>query len=88
MNQLIKKIAMEAVRNSSPVRLLEAIIVSAPPNIQIKLKGHAKLVIPKSLILATEDFLRKKIEVGDQVMVVSIQGGQSFLIIDRFSSFS
>jgi hypothetical protein len=58
MNQTIKRLAMEAMLNSSPLQLIEAVVVSSPPDIKIKLKDNAKLVIPNDLIMVSEHLTR------------------------------
>ncbi|ANB56129.1 hypothetical protein GFC29_3133 [Anoxybacillus sp. B7M1] len=87
MVQMIKKIALEAVQAESPLRFLEAIVVSAPPDFQIKLRDNNKLIIPEDLISIAERLteLGKELKIGDRVMVAAIQGGQSFFIIDRIA---
>lgn len=128
MIQLIKHMAVEAVDGSGPVQFLEAVVLTKPPELSIKLKSNAKLIIPKSLLVVaehlTEHFktgkvmseavesslslegsgphehditslvlgeaiieFKDELAVGDEVMVASIQGGQSFFIIDRTVSY-
>jgi Protein of unknown function (DUF2577) len=58
--QTIKKIALEAVQAESPLRLVEATIVSPPPDIQIRLKNNPKLVIPSDIISIAEHLTRHK----------------------------
>lgn len=105
MIQIIKKMAAEAALSGEPVQYYEALVVSAPPNLQIKLKDNAKLVIPKDLITVSEHLTKhtRRVKVdgggtqthefidelkkGDKVRVASMQGGQSFFILDRFKSY-
>lgn len=54
MISLIKKAAQEANASSNPVEVFEAVVISPPPNLSIKLKGNDNLVIPKELIVVAE----------------------------------
>lgn len=54
MLDLIKKAALDAVDSTKPIRLLEAEVVTEPPDIKIRLKGNQKLVIPKELLIISE----------------------------------
>lgn len=107
MIQTIKQIALDAVKQSKPIQFYEATVTKAPPNIEIRLKSNANLLIPKELIIIPEHLTRHKktvditssrlnesnaviefkneLKVGDRIMVVALQGGQSFFIIDRIS---
>ncbi|EID42851.1 DUF2577 domain-containing protein [Parageobacillus thermoglucosidasius] len=60
MIQTIKKIALEAVQAESPLRLVEATVVSPPPDIQIRLKGNPKLLIPSDIISIAEHLTKHK----------------------------
>lgn len=54
MIEKFKRIALEAIEQSSPVKLYEATVVNEPPNISIRLKGNSDLVIPKEIITVAE----------------------------------
>lgn len=102
MNQLIKKMAIEAIEAMQPVEIFEAEIVSPSPDVEMKIKSNSGLVIPTELIIVPEHLTHHKRQIrvnngaiqeyefmdelknGDQVMVASLQGGQSFFILDRY----
>jgi hypothetical protein len=60
MIQTIKKIAIEAVESMQPLELMEAEVTSASPNLEIKLKSNAKLLIPNELINVAEHLTNHK----------------------------
>ncbi|MDQ0112323.1 hypothetical protein J2T15_001758 [Paenibacillus harenae] len=51
LGDLIKLHSMNSVRSLRMLELMEAEVVSAPPELQLKLKGNDKLIIPKELIV-------------------------------------
>lgn len=60
MLELIKQAARGVTASGNPVEVFEAVVVSAPPNLSIKLKGNDGLVIPKELIVVAELLTRHK----------------------------
>lgn len=54
ISQTIKKMAKEAMDSGSPLQLVEGIVQSPLPNIQLKLKSNSKLIIPSDLIGVAE----------------------------------
>lgn len=139
MLSLIKRAALEGNKVSSPVELMEATVIEAPPELKIKLKSNQKLIIPKELIIVAEHLTRHDriisinyeypktwikdpdigdgdkstsssrvnigsspatpyenyqmryakvtyedlLKIGDEILVMSLQGGQTFYITDR-----
>ncbi|MGJ9460126.1 DUF2577 family protein [Oceanobacillus sp. CF4.6] len=59
MNQIIKKMAVEAVRSMGTLEFIEAEVHSSPPDIRLKLKGNKKLIIPSSFIIIPEHLTRR-----------------------------
>ena len=70
MNQLIKKIALDAMNQSNPVKLYEAYVITAPPNISIRLRGDSSLVIPKEIIEIAHHLKKHKHEVVIPELVI------------------
>lgn len=60
MKDLIQMIAQQSFQSMKPVQLGEAEVVSAPPNLQIKLLSNDKLIIPKELIVVAEYLCKHK----------------------------
>jgi hypothetical protein len=81
VNQLIKKIALEAMNASSPLRFMEATVVSAPPDLKIELRDNDKLIIPTDLIIVSE-YLSK------HTRQIRVNGGtpQTYEFMDELKS--
>jgi hypothetical protein len=60
MNQIIKKMAIEAINAQGAFEFLEGEVVSSPPNIRLRLKRNSKLVIPSKFIIVPEHLKRHK----------------------------
>lgn len=60
MLNLIKQAAKEVSASGNPVEIFEAVVISPPPNLTIKLKGDDSLVIPKELIVVAELLTKHK----------------------------
>lgn len=54
LGQTIKKLAAETMSASSPLQLVEGVVHSAPPNVQLMLKDNPKLIIPNKFIRISE----------------------------------
>ncbi|MGM0883711.1 MAG: DUF2577 family protein [Bacillota bacterium] len=64
LGQLIKQHSMKSVQSLKLMELMEAEVVSAPPDLKIKLKGSDKLIIPKELIIVAEHLCEVKRKVN------------------------
>lgn len=60
MIDIIKRAAIEAMQSTGPVNIMEAVVVSPPPNVSIRLINNPKMVIPKQLIVVSEYLTRHK----------------------------
>lgn len=139
MLDIIKRVALDGVGAAGPVELMEAVVKTAPPELEIVLKSDSKLTIPKQIIVVAEHLTRHDriisidyeypkiwdkdadigdeaksakssrnnigydasvsyesykmkyakitfedlLKKGDEVLVISLQGGQFFYIADR-----
>jgi len=54
MIDIIQKAIKQGIMNAGLVGVMEGDVVSAPPNLKIKLKNNSKLVIPKELLVVPE----------------------------------
>lgn len=70
MNQTIKKMAVEAIRATGMLELIEAEIYSGSP-VRLKLKGNDKLIIPSDFITVPEHLTRHKSRVNISSAIVS-----------------
>jgi hypothetical protein len=68
MRDLIHAIAQQAIDASKPMQLVEAEVLSAPPDLKIKVSGNDKLIIPKELIVVSEHLCnyKRKVTVKNQ----------------------
>ncbi|ULO10203.1 DUF2577 domain-containing protein [Paenibacillus sp. 19GGS1-52] len=93
MLDIIKKASLGAVGSTNPVAFSYGTVTAAfPLQIQIDqrfiLSGPA-LVLPESVMESKleldgrEIVLRRGLDSGDRVLLVRMQGGQSYLVLDR-----
>ncbi|MCC5468620.1 DUF2577 domain-containing protein [Pelosinus baikalensis] len=54
MLELIKQAAKDVAASGNPVEVFEAVVLTPPPGLSIRLKGNGNLVIPKELIVVAE----------------------------------
>ncbi|HWR07094.1 DUF2577 domain-containing protein [Sporomusa sp.] len=54
MLDLIKQAAQNVNASGNPVEVFEAVVLTPPPGLTIRLKGNSNLVIPKELIVVAE----------------------------------
>ncbi|EOY7157821.1 DUF2577 domain-containing protein [Clostridioides difficile] len=79
--QIIKKAAIDAVETSNPMQIAFGTIESLNP---LVVKIEQKASFDDFFLTQTETFKRytdKKI--GDKVVLIRMQGGQQYLILDR-----
>ncbi|WP_340025971.1 DUF2577 domain-containing protein [Paenibacillus sp. FSL K6-1096] len=93
MLDIIKQASLGAVSNTNPVAFSYGTVVLAEP-LQIEvgqrftLRGPALVVtetVMESRIVAEgrELLLRRGLEAGDRVLLARMQGGQSYIVLDR-----
>ncbi|CAF1903461.1 DUF2577 family protein [Bacillus subtilis] len=85
LSEAIKHLAVGAVDSESPVDIMPAEVVSVSP-VEIKLNENEKLIIPSDLIIIPKRLRGggdEELKMGENVMVVSLKGGQSFFILDK-----
>lgn len=98
MLDIIKKASLGAVSSTNPVTLSYGTVLGTSPlrievDQRLVLSGPA-LVVPESMTAAFLDgggegtaiTLRKGLEAGDRVLLLRIQGGQSYIVMDRLVS--
>lgn len=54
MIEIIQKAIKQGIDNAGLVGVMEGEVVSAPPNLKIKLKNNSKLIIPKELLVVPQ----------------------------------
>lgn len=70
MIEIMKKVARDTINNERPVKLIEAVVDSPPPNLSIRLKNDPKLTIPKELLVVSE-------VLTNHIRTVRINGGET-----------
>lgn len=75
---LIKRIALEAVEASKPTVILFGTVSSINP---LSIHLEQKRTITKNFLVVTDK--AKNLSVGDGVVMVRMQGGQKYIIIDK-----
>ncbi|MHA7966605.1 DUF2577 domain-containing protein [Paenibacillus sp. CAU 1782] len=99
MLELIKKAGMGAVEAGNPVQLLQGEVVSANPlSVKVDQRFVLPadfLIVPESLTELEIDLsqvygsntapilVRRGLEAGDSVILLRMQGGQRYLLLDR-----
>lgn len=96
MLQMIKQAAIDAIESSKPVSVLFGTVTKTNPlevNVDQRFTLDADfLIVPETLtryvlnINSTEYIIRKGLQVGDRVVLLRIQGGQKYLIVDKVVS--
>lgn len=81
----IKKIAIEAVENSKPTSIFFGKVINTEP-LEIKLDN--KIILSKPhLVLTRNVIIDHDLILGDEVMLIRVQGGQKFAVIDKVVDF-
>lgn len=78
LGDLIKQHSVKSIQAMKLPELMEAEIVSDPPDLKIKLKGSDKLIIPKELIVVAERLCRIRRKVNLTNSGATTIGAQTF----------
>ncbi|GMK44029.1 MULTISPECIES: DUF2577 family protein [Paenibacillus] len=78
LGDLIKQHSVKSIQAMKLPELMEAEVVSDPPDLKIKLKGSDKLIIPKELIVVAERLCRVKRKVNLTNSGATTIGAQTF----------
>jgi len=92
----VKQAAMAAIAASNPVTMMYGVVTNTNPlevNVDQRFTLPADfLVVPESLtenklvIGGSTYIVREGLKVGDKLLLLRVQGGQQFIIIDRVVS--
>ena len=77
-HKLIKEIALKAVEASAPVKVLFGTVESVSP---LAVRVEQKLLLPEEFFIQTAAV--QGLQPGDRLVLMQVQGGQSFLIFDK-----
>jgi hypothetical protein len=78
--QTFKKAAIEAVNEAQPMSCVFGLVTkNSPFNIQI----DSKLNLTSTFLMLTETSKKIDYKIGDKVLLIKMQGGQKYIVIDR-----
>lgn len=80
MINLIKQEALKAVNATNPVNVLTGTVTSMTP---LKINIHQKLTLTKEFLIVTERLTRESLENGDKVVLLRVQGGSQYVVLDK-----
>lgn len=80
MVQLIKKISREEREAGRPSDFLIGTVSSVSP---LKIRLTQKITLTGDFFYITESLNKKEFLLGDKIAIVSSQGGQRYLLIDK-----
>ena len=96
MINLIKKAAKDAIEASNPVSILYGEVLESDP---LKILVDQRFTLTKSFLIQTDSTtelsltingaqytLRPPLQAGDKVVLVRMQGGQKYLVLDKVVS--
>ncbi|MFS0870663.1 DUF2577 family protein [Paenibacillus xylanilyticus] len=80
MLDVIKKAAVAAVDAKSPVQVMYGTVTRAKP---LEVTVEQRLALAEPFLVLPESVVRKSWTVGDHVLLLRVQGGDSFVVLDR-----
>lgn len=80
INQLIKKIAMDAYRAGNPCDFAIGLVTENKP---LRIKISDKAILDGDFLVITKTASEADLEKGDKVALIRAGGGQKYLIIDK-----
>lgn len=77
---IIKQAAVEAVEASQPVNITFGLVTSVSP---LKVQVTPRLVLGKNALVMTRTANSSNLSKGDKLILVRVQGGQSYIVLDK-----
>lgn len=77
----VKRAAVKAVLATNPVNVLYGTVEKATP---LEIRIHEKLKLTSDFLDVAEQLFKSGIVKGDKVVLLRVQGGHRFLVIDRY----
>ncbi|AEV17647.1 MULTISPECIES: DUF2577 domain-containing protein [Geobacillus] len=77
---LIKTVAVKAVEATNPVNVLFGTVVSESP---LAIQIHQRLKLTEEFLVVTEQAEQANLKGGDKVILLRVQGGQQFVVLDK-----
>lgn len=78
--EIVKRAGVGAVGASNPVEILFGTVSKVSP---MEIEVHAKLKLTKEFLMLTETPSKTPYKKGDKVVMLRVQGGQKFVVLDR-----
>lgn len=80
MLDVIKKAAVAAVDAKAPVQVMYGTVTRTEP---LEITVEQRLTLAEPFLVMPESTARKNWTVGDHVLLLRVQGGDSFVVLDR-----
>ena len=86
LTNLIQQIASNAIESSMPCGIFFGVVTSAEPleiNVEQKMALGREHLILTSLVSYISDDISLNLRKNEKVMLLRVQGGQKFIVLDR-----
>lgn len=80
MLDIIRKASLGAVSNTNPMAALYGNVLSVNP---LEISVEQRFSLPASALVIPETIMKLGLQSGDRVLLLRIQGGQSYVVLDR-----
>lgn len=80
--ETLKRAAVEAVEAKKPVSIYFGEVVNDTP---LKINVEQKMILGDKQLILTGTILEKGLAVGDSVILIRMQGGQKFIVMDKLT---
>lgn len=77
---LIKQASMGAFENSNPVAIMFGTITRTNP---LEVNVEQRFTLTRDFLIFTEIFNQRVLQRGDKVILLRVQGGQQYVVLDR-----
>lgn len=77
---VIKNCALEAVEANKPTKVEFGVVVSLSP---LKISVGQKLTLTGDFLVLTKTVITDALSVGDKVLLLQMQGGQVYVVVDK-----
>lgn len=77
---LIKQASMGAFENSNPVAIMFGTITRTNP---LEVNVEQRFTLTRDFLIFTEIFNQRALQRGDKVILLRVQGGQQYVVLDR-----
>ncbi|WP_304340471.1 DUF2577 domain-containing protein [Metaclostridioides mangenotii] len=76
----LRKLIIETVENTKPVAICFGNITSISP---LTILVELKMPLSMAQLILTETVRKKELKIGDKMILIRMQGGQKFVVVDR-----